>query len=50
MKYIELRQKRVITKGLDLMSPVDYLLNNNWFSKMCWTNTVCLYFMLYMLY
>jgi transposase InsO family protein len=26
--------------SLNLMSPVDYLLNNNWFSKMCWTNTL----------
>ena len=25
--------------GLDLTSPVDYLLKNNWVSNMCWTNT-----------
>ena len=26
--------------GLDLTSPVDYMLNNNILSKMCWTNTL----------
>jgi len=26
--------------SLKLMSPVDYLLKNNWVSEMCWTNTL----------
>jgi transposase InsO family protein len=25
--------------GLNLFSPVDYLIKNNWVSRMCWTNT-----------
>ena len=25
--------------GLDLISPVDYMLNNNMVSRMCWTDT-----------
>ena len=28
--------------GLNLETPVDYLLNNGYVSKMCWTNTFCL--------
>jgi putative transposase len=27
--------------GLNLQSPVDYMLNNNLLSRMCWTNTYC---------
>ena len=27
--------------GLNLISPVDYLLNNSYVSNMCWTNTKC---------
>jgi len=26
--------------SLKLLSPVDYLLKNNYLSRMCWTNTV----------
>lgn len=26
--------------SLDLQSPVDYLINNNYLSRMCWTNTL----------
>jgi len=35
--------------GLDLTSPVDYLLNNNLVSNMRWTNTIFILFITIML-
>ncbi|MBW6440641.1 hypothetical protein K0B03_01240 [Patescibacteria group bacterium] len=32
-------ETKIVVENLGLQSPVDYMINNNLLSRMCWTNT-----------